>query len=320
MAKITEEEVIQKYALSDEEIERIKETVISILSCNKSPEKGTPLAIVVGGQSGSGKTALMDYTLQLSPGKFIMIDNDFFRGLHPKASEIEKKYPEYYTAATDQIGLGITSDIIDHFVKNKYNLILHQTLRGNRVADDAITKLRQSGYIVGIRAFAVPYFESKMSQIERCLAQLKNLGFCRYVRKVDHDAAIKGLPETVDYIEKTGKYDFMEVFKRGHDISFPTIVYAKLNPETKRKTLEVLSKLRNCETATLEDEHFGFTSAKDAVLKTRDTESLRLEQDIDERIEEAKKSPFMTEEMKIHINELEDELARFREELGKRFS
>lgn len=312
MANITEEEIVQKYALTDKAIEKIKETIISILSCNRSPAHGTPLAVVVGGQSGAGKTALIDYTLQLIPGNFITIDNDFFRGFHPKSFEIERLYPEFYTAATDQIGLGITSDILNHFIEHKYNLVLHQTLRGNRVADDAITKLRDAGYTVGVRALAVPYFESKLSQIERCLGQLESLGYCRYVRKVDHDAAIRGLPLTVGYIEQTGKYDFLEIFKRGREISSPKLVYSKLNPDTRDQTLSVLLKLRKCESSTIDDEHFGFMSAEDAVRKTRMSEAVRLEKDIDKRIEVAKKSPYMTAEMQEHIDELEGELAKFR--------
>ena len=98
MAKITEEEIIKRYALPPQKVEEIKETIIGVLSSKADPAQGTPLAIVVGGQSGSGKTALIDYTLQLNPGGFITIDNDFFRSFHPNSFEIERNYPELYTA------------------------------------------------------------------------------------------------------------------------------------------------------------------------------------------------------------------------------
>lgn len=410
MANLTEKEIMEKYALSPEKIEEIKDTIISVLSYDKAPSD-KPLAIVVGGQSGAGKTALIEYTSQMSTQRnFVQIDNDFFRGFHPKAEEIKALYPDFYTAATDQIGLGITSYIIAHFMgarcegndlfkvrkedckklnarlteastseerkiisiekrnlisniangewkdlglsddfkskfekldfiyrrsSNKevkeltykelydlarkiidpyqYNIILHQTLKNNRIADDAITKFREAGYTVGVRAFAVPYTESKMSQIERCLGQIDKLGFCRYVRKVDHDAAVQGLPRTVGYIEESGKYDFIEIFKRGKKIEQPTLVYARINPETEQATLDALS---NCEQASHQDEPFGFASAQDAVEKTRFQEELRVAKTLDSRIADAESHPCNNPEMQTHIDELKDYFQQFKIEQG----
>ena len=411
MANLTEKEIMEKYALSPEKIEEIKDTIISVLSYDKTPSD-KPLAIVVGGQSGAGKTALINYTAQMSTQRnFVQIDNDFFRGFHPKAEEIKALYPDFYTAATDQIGLGITSYIIAHFMgarcegndlfkvrkedckklnarlkeastseekkiisiekrnlisniangewkdlglsddfKSKfekldfiyrrssneevkeltykelydlarsiidpyqYNIILHQTLKNNRIADDAITKFREAGYTVGVRAFAVPYTESKMSQIERCLGQIEKLGFCRYVRKVDHDAAVEGLPKTVGYIEQTGKYDFLEIFKRNNkDISKPTLVYSSFNPETIQTTTEVLA---DCEEVSHEDEPFGFSSAQEAVEKTRAQEELKVAKTLDERIHAAETSPYNNPEMQTHIDELKLYHAEFKMDHG----
>lgn len=313
MTNLTEAEIMAKYALTDEQIKNITQTVISALSYDKEPSD-RPLTIVVGGQSGSGKTALINYTSQISSQRsFVQIDNDFFRGFHPQSEEIKALYPGFYTAATDQIGLGITSDVIQYFMDNKYDIILHQTLKNNRIADDAITKFRQAGYTVGVRAFAVPYMESKMSQIERCEGQIEKLGFCRYVRKVDHDAAVEGLPKTVGYIEESGKYDFIEVFKRSKDISKPQLVYAKINPETREETLETLS---NCEQASHEDKPFGFSGAQDAVERTRLQEALRIEKTIDDRILEAEQSPANNPEMQVHIDELKENVQLFRIEHG----
>ena len=229
MANLTEEQIMEMYRLSDEQVEKVKQTVIEVMSADKIPN-ANPLAVIVGGQSGAGKTALISYTALMSKHReFVVIDNDYFRAFHPKAAEIKALYPQYYTHATDQIGLGITSDIVDYFMGNnennvKYDLIFHQTLRGNRIADDAMAKLRSAGYTVGVRAFAVPYLESKMSQIERCKASYESMGYCRHVRKSDHDAAISGLPQTVRYIEENNKYDFIEIFKRSNDIAEPTLL------------------------------------------------------------------------------------------------
>ncbi len=296
------------YHLSDEQVEKIKATIISVMAKDIVASQN-PIAIVVGGQSGSGKTALINYTAQLSTKReFIQIDNDFFRGFHPEIDKIKREHPDDYAVATDQLGLGITADIIEYFRSHHYNIILHQTLKNNRVVDDAITKFIDAGYTVGVRAFAVPYFESKMSQIERCEGQIETLGFCRYVAKEDHDAAIQGLPQTIKYIEESGKYDFIEIFKRGNRIANPELVYAKFNEATKAKTLAILD---DCENVSHRDHTYRFTSAQDAVEKVRKFEAIHCAETLPERIRAAEASPANNVEMQSHIDELKGQFQKF---------
>ncbi len=316
---MTEEEIqsiMNYYRLTDEQVAQVTNSVIQCLAYQKKPAE-KPLAIIVGGQSGSGKTALINYTSTMSPERdFITIDNDFFRAFHPKADEIKQFYPELYTHATDQIGLGITSDIISYFMGNnpdniKYDLIFHQTLKNNRIADDAMTKLKDAGYTVIARAFAVPYFESKISQIERCKAQYQAMNFCRHVRKVDHDAAMAGIPGTVDYIETNKKCDLIEIFKRGEKINEPKVVYAKFNEDTKEETLKAL---QGCTTVSFEDNTKRFSSAKEAMIETRKQETIKCAKTLRERIDAIKADggyeiPGMAE----HIDELEEEFKKFLE-------
>lgn len=304
-------EVRNLYHLTDEQIKQITKNVISVMAKDLVPSKN-PLVIVVGGQSGSGKTALINYSCQLSPKReFIQIDNDFFRGFHPDVDKIKRNHPDHYVTATDQLGLGITADVIKYFTENRYNIILHQTLKNNRVVDDAITKFIEAGYTVGVRAFAVPYFESKMSQIERCEGQIETLGFCRHVAKVDHDIALEGLPNTVGYIEDSGKYDFIQIFKRGRDISLPTLVYSKFNEKTKAHTLQVIEDC-NSDQVPVVDQTADFANAKDAVEKTRASEAVRCLQTLDVRIHEAERSRYNNAEMQMHIDELKDRVQDYK--------
>lgn len=313
MAKITEQEIMEKYRLKDEQVEEIKSTIIRVLAKEIMPSKN-PLVVVVGGQSGSGKTALLNYTAQMSSKReFIKIDNDLFRAFHPQADEIRAKYPDLYTAATDQIGLGVTPDIIQYFMDNKFDILLHQTLGSNRIVDDAMTKFKEAGYVVGVRAFAVPYFESKMSQIERCLGQIESLGYCRYVRTQDHDRAIEALPKTVGYIEESGKYDFMEVYRRGATPSKPVLVFSKFNPQTEQETLRALA---DCEKVSHESLPFGFSSARDAVERTRSLEADKCAKTLESRLIAAEQDPNNNEEMQTHIDELRTRFQQYQEEQG----
>lgn len=311
-----QEEVKKLYYLSDEQIKVITKNVINVMAKDLVPSKN-PMVVVVGGQSGSGKTALIHYTEGVSNTReFIEIDNDYFRGFHPDINKIKKNHPDYYVTATDQLGLGITAEVIKYFTDKRYNIILHQTLKSNRVVDDAMTKFKEAGYIVGVRAFAVPYFESKMSQIERCEGQMETLGYCRHVAKVDHDTALAGLPRTIDYIESSGKYDFIQIFKRGEKISQPELVYSKFNPASKEQTLQALADCNPVQIPNT-DKVLGFTSARAAVEKTRATEAMRCAKTLDDRIVKAETSPYNTPEMQLHINELKDCLNEYRQSKKK---
>ena len=319
------EKIVNKYKLSQKEYDDLLRTVIQVMAVDKIGSSN-PLAIIVGGQQGSGKTALINYTSLISSKReFVIIDNDFFRAFHPMAAEIKQLYPSLYTNITDQIGMGFTSSVVSYFmgediplasggvIKNenhvKFDLIFHQTLKNTRIADDAMAKLRESGYTVGVRAFAVPYFESKMSQMERCQAQYENMGFCRHVPPEGHFASLNGIPGTIEYIEQNNKADFIEIFKRGEDIRAPKLVYAKFNPESKDETLKTLE---NCENASHEDNTSNFSSARDALEKTWETETKKCSLTLGNRIENFVQSggadvPGMT----IHLEELRENLAKF---------
>jgi len=320
------EEIVRKYTLNQQEYENVIRTVVEVMSGDKTASK-SPLAIVVGGQSGAGKTALINYTSSFlsSNREFVVVDNDYFRAFHPMATEIRNLYPSLYTHITDQIGLGITSDIVSYFMGNdiilpsgniiknenhaRYDLIFHQTLKSNRIADDAMAKLINAGYTVGVRAFAVPYFESKMSQLERCKEQFETSNFCRHVRPEDHYAALNGIPKTLEYIERNGKADFIEIFRRSDDIRCPELVYAKINPDRQEKTLSAIS---DCENVIHEDKTFGFDGAKDALIKTWELESHKCAKTLESRLNDLKadggdKIPGMQE----HITELEENLAEY---------
>ena len=297
------QQILGRYKLTDKQIKDITQVIINTLTHNKMPSKN-PLAIVVGGQPGAGKTALINYTKRLSNERdFITIDNDFFRSFHPKAEEIKQYFPELFTQATDQLGMGITSSVINYFVENNFDLIFHQTLKNNRIGDDAISKFQDFGYTVGVRVFAVPFYESSMSQVERYLGQAEKLGYCRYATAEGHTTAYLGLPNTVEYLENNGLFDFIEVFKRSKNIAKPTVVYTNFNPETQEKTLNCLS---NCSQVLMETNKNGFLSAKDAVLKTRYELALQTAKNIQPRIDESEQNPFINNEIQSRIDELKN--------------
>lgn len=308
-----EEKVIEEFKLTPEEIKNITNFAITLLSGNKLPSNN-PIATIVGGQMGSGKSALMNYTSTEFPDA-ILIDNDSFRELHPRINEIKQKYPKYYRTATDQLGMGITPNIIDYFMGNnpthaKYDIILHNTLRSNTIVNNAMSKLHDAGYIVGVRCLAVSYFESKMSQIERCETQYSTLGFCRFADSQAHKDTIVGIPKTLDYIEDSQKYDVMQVYARSEDISKPTLIYSGINPKSAfivhytlhKRNLDMIGNKRN-----------GYPSAKDALENIREQDSKECMETLNKRISKIiKKGGYYIPGLDRDINELMDEMIAYK--------
>jgi len=275
----------EKYKVDEDGMHLALQQYVTFETGDKVPSKH-PIAIIVGGQSGAGKTALMNKYSTIVDGA--QIDNDAIRPLHPRVDEIKTMHPEYYTELTDQISLGLTPHIISYLSGDnpegvKHNLVIHQTMKNTNIANYAMKELKDKGYIVGVAVLAVSYAESKMSQIERCLAQYNTFGSCRHVPPQSHMDAIKGLPSTIGYIENNELADFIYIHTRNNDnIADPILQYAHINPE---RADEVVPILRQTPGLCCETKENGFENAQDAVETLRHMDTIKCMKTLDKRID-----------------------------------
>ena len=263
---MTSEEILKKYSISDEEKEKIGEIAEGILTYNKKPVD-KPICVIVGGQTGAGKSGLIAYSSKMFPnGNVIVLEDDSLRHFYPNEQFLSENYPNEYIAITNQLTNGLTSQLFNKFAQQGYNLIFHQTLKNPRIANEGIPMLRENGYSVVVRGLAVCDYESRMSMVERCLGQLEYKGYCRNVTVSDHNNTYNGMPGTVEYIEQNGRYDVLEIFKRGEELEYPQLVYAKANPQ---RPGAVVNIARHPEVSGV-DKSFGHEDAKDALLTARE--------------------------------------------------
>ncbi len=311
MAKInyTEEEARQiadSYLLSDEELERTFGRIAYTESMGIVPSK-QKFAIVVGGQPGAGKTNCITHSRNALDQNCVIIDNDAYRNYHPNVADIKKHYPSLFTLCTDQLSFKATPVMIDKMSDAGYNLIIHQTLKNNVIADNAISMLRDKGYIVIVRALAVSDLESKMSMIERSQALIEELGYCRWVPKNNHDVAYEGLPKTVDYMQQSGKYDMIEILKRGGVPTRPEALFRIVNPDIPDWKKQALAESK------FDSTNFSATSArtaKEAVDRGRSVDREKVVQTLMGRIKIAEDRASTPEEP-VYIDEVKDLLAEY---------
>jgi hypothetical protein len=315
-------QILEEFKITEELKEEIFERIIQNLTYQAKPVE-SPVAIIVGGQCGAGKSGLMSYCHKMFDNRpylpydasddkidddwvrdnVIQIEDDEFRAYFPNEREIAINHPNEYIQITNKLTNELTAKIFDYVSRNKYNIIFHQTLKNNRIADDGIVKLKNLGYAVIVRALAVNELESRMSMIERSLGQLEKKGYCRNVTTSDHDNTYNGMPSTLDYIESNGRFDILQVFKRGQKNDEPIMVYSRINQNS--NGLGILSTFPYLLSADID---FGYDSAKEALLKTREEEKTKFLSSAEIRIGDAKKQKGNSV-ISSQIDELEEKIA-----------
>lgn len=268
-----ENEILNKYKLSNEEHEDLYAIIKRTLTANAYPTNN-PIAIIVGAQTGAGKTGILSYSQKMfKDNNVVIINSDEIKPFHPKSEEIAKKYPELYTKITDQESNTWTSKLFEEARKEGYNLIFEGTMKNNRIADESIAELKKLGYTVVVRGLAVCDLESRLSIYERYIAQVRSKGWGRLVVPEHHNKTYMGMPETIKYIEENNFFDVIEIFKRGETPDNPHIIYSNYNKDS----LELIEKnIKGRAFVSQEIERYGYNSAKDAVIRGREEDYSRV--------------------------------------------
>lgn len=260
----TLEEVKSEYGITPEEFNNIYKNMIWPTFTAGTQPVEMPVYVVVAGQPGSGKTtSLFSYSTKMFPdGNEVELNSDAIKKFYPKEPEVAENYPDYYTLVTDQGSNGWTSNLFEDTRRMGYNGIFEGTMKNHRVADESIKEMRYLGVTVVVRVMATGYLESRLSILERYVAEKEAKGYGRLVVSGHHDVAYAGCIDTADYIEKGGIFDVLEIYTRGADAQTPQCVYSVVNEKTQNRTLAALSDKQNVTKNTNQN---GFKSAKDAI-------------------------------------------------------
>ena len=278
------EEILKKYKLTNEEHEQYYQTIKRIYTGGKTPVEN-PIAVIIGRQTGAGKSGIIGYSTKMfTDENVIIINSDEIKPFHPQSEEIAKLYPDMYTVITDQESNTWTSQLFEELRREKYNIIFEGTMKNNRIADESITELEKLGYTVVVRGIATCDLESRMSILERYEGQVTTKGWGRLVTIDHHNQTYVGMPNTIEYIENTGKYDILEIFSRGETPDQPINVYAMHNKNTPKEKID--SALEGKIAISKYTRKFGYKDAKSAVLGAREEEYDRVTITLQERIKE----------------------------------
>lgn len=276
------DEILKKYKLSDQEHDYYYEIIKRFYLQDKLPVEN-PIAVIIGGQTGAGKSGLIGYSTEMfEDNNVIIINSDEIKPFHPHGEEIARNYPKLYTKITDQESNTWTSKLFEELRREKYNIIFEGTMKNNRIADESITELQELGYTVVVRGLAVCDLESRMSVLERYEGQVNYKGWGRLVVTEHHNQTYEGMPRTINYIEENDKYDVLEIYSRGSKPDKPTLIYSKHNSSTVEKTQKSIEGREN---VSQRSQRYGYSDGLDSIIRGREEDYERVIPDLAKRLQ-----------------------------------
>ena len=217
------DDLLKRYKLSDEENTRIFNEELAPSLFDKYTPRENPEIVIVGGQSGSGKTALIAKTKQEDPSK-MLITVDEYLPFHPEVDHIIKEHPTQYLSIIGQDAGIWTASCLKKATDESYPFIFEGTLRNTRIFE-TLTPSVEDGYKLTLKVLAVSGINSLISTSERFEREISLLGTGRLVTVSQHNDGYENLPHTVKTVEDSNLCSVMQVYRRGDDPEEPILVY-----------------------------------------------------------------------------------------------
>ena len=132
---------------SETDFQKVLQRTIRALTRGKTiPDK--PKAILLGGQSGAGKTVIHRIKQKEFQGNIIIIDGDSYRSQHPNYLALQEKYGKDSVDYTKGFAGKMVESLVTELSHLGYNLLIEGTLRTIDVPKETAQHLKSKGYEV----------------------------------------------------------------------------------------------------------------------------------------------------------------------------
>lgn len=233
------DEIRKKIELTDEEFETNMDEIFGELSLCAKKEL-VPSFTLVGGQAGSGKSALVASENQSLGGNAIIIDQDELRTKFPK-----EKYKQIHDNCNEREEFLILKPYISRAVvalKERalncgYNIILESALRSVSSFIDVAKELKIKGYNTKLSILAVPEVEANISMLTRYCYYLEKYGECRRNTRLDH-SAVQSLRTNIQRLDDLEIFDDITISVRGKEMDLLPVQNYSKRTDTKLTPLQ----------------------------------------------------------------------------------
>jgi hypothetical protein len=183
---------------------------------------GRPRLILLGGQPGAGKTAVLiaSHAELDRSGPTIRIVGDDLRSYHPNFLAFQRQDPETASQFTQADAGRWTENLLAAATERKVNIVFETTMRTPENVARVIGMARNAGYEVEARAVAVNPRLSWQGNHVRFEEMLRLGDAARVPPQHIHDAAVDGLRVSLRKIESERLVDRVQLRTRGSTILY----------------------------------------------------------------------------------------------------
>lgn len=185
------------------------------IELQRTASQGRPVAILLAGQSGAGKSTVATEITEAMEhaGGFIRVDADEMRHRLPYYGAAESATSEASAASQNDAGR-LANAVRDEAIRHRRNILVDGTLRDPEGAERMARTLRDAGYRVELHALSVNEQISYERATMRHERALQNGLPARMVPKEWHDRSYTGMADSVRRLEYTAAVDRVAVYNR----------------------------------------------------------------------------------------------------------
>lgn len=187
----TEDAAQKERELSHEEMDPFFDSVVwPAMTEKKNGGLARPMAYIIAGQPGSGKTRMSSVVINEYKGDIIQSMSDNFRGFHPHFLDMMRQYGCYLPCFTTEQGQYYSDLAKQRAMQERYHLLQEGSFENIDRSLSLIEGLKENGYQVTVILRACPKKESWQA-IQQIFEQqrLKAPGISRLITKEYHDRA-----------------------------------------------------------------------------------------------------------------------------------
>lgn len=200
--------------LSQDDFIKVSNRLVRSLTRGKTISS-KPKAILLGGQSGAGKTTIHRIKQREFQGNIIVIDGDSYRSFHPNYLTLQEKYGKDSVNYTKVFAGQMVEYLVDELSKQGYHLLIEGTLRTTEVPRKTAQLLTTRDYQVSLALIATKPELSYISTLIR-YEELYAIdpSQARVTPKAHHDGIVEHLVDNLQELEKDKLFRQIQIYQR----------------------------------------------------------------------------------------------------------
>lgn len=236
----------QEVSLSPSSHQRIYDLRIRPKFLDVAQSEVAPVAVILGGQPGSGKGRLANTSMRFfeAQGGAVLIDADELRKLHPHYHNLSPSLDKSAAGLTHPDAAAWANRLFDDAIASSKNIVLDQTSRDSERLLSQCDQLKKNGYLIELQIMAVNPLVSERQILSRYENAKEMGGLGRFMSSEIHHSAYRGLPDSVAAAEDGRAVDVVKVFDRSGQCLYVNTLHEGTWMQPPRAS-QVLSDERN---------------------------------------------------------------------------